>query len=259
VLPYPISLKLGSQLSAGEYDLRLKQYCKNSNIKIRIVIPISGAAVGLDYFVKLTSALCRQIPRIKIFLVVKRTIYTRDFIRKMKARNYITVIENSQDKTVVDSYEKLYREEVIGLEIVKPSEQMFKAVLAKNQRGGAILLLTEPMGIQEEDNVRFLLDHKLLPCQEDQERLEMEAKLGKTPEKEFFEEYLKKAALWKAIRLSNKPSQDAQFIDWCLEAGIFEQMASLKKNCDEGDTEIAGNGVERFWKRTDRLIAGRER
>lgn len=222
VLPYPLSKTMGSELSGEEYNFRLEQYSGDSSVKINIVMPISGAAVGLNYYDKIIAKLTRSSKRFRIFLVIKDNIYTTNFIRKMKTREQVTVIANTSDKEVVDSYDKVYQKEIIALEIVKPSEQSFKALFNSSQRGGAILLLTEAIGKQEQDNLNFLLDHQLLPE--------------------------------RAIKLTNDPDLDVETINSYIKEGLFKKMASqVKENLQEGN-ELATNGVQQFWAKVDALV-----
>jgi hypothetical protein len=117
----------------------------------------------------------------------------------------------------------------MALEIVKPSEQSFKSLLTPSQRGGVILLLTQAIGKQEQDNLNFLSDHHLLPE--------------------------------RAIKLTNNPDQDVKIINWCLNEGVFEKMAKVaclpagrgEENFREGN-ELATNGVQQFWKKVDDLL-----
>lgn len=253
VLSYPLSQTLEYQLDNKEYELRLNQYKKDTDTKIKIVIPISGAAVGLAYFDKLISRLAKSSERFRFYLVISNNLHTKVFINKMKARNYITVIENSSDRKVVDSYEKLYQQEVIALEIVKPSEQAFKALLTPSQRGGSILLLTQAVGKQEQDNLKFMLDHKLLADREDQDKLQEYALENKLPDEKDCQPYLERAHSWKALRLTNDPNKDAVIINWCIKAGVFEKMAGRKEKSSSKDPELGSNGVQQFWEKVDNL------
>ena len=252
VSPYPLSPNLSLELSEKEFDLKLKQYTLGSNAKLKIAIPISGAAVGLDYYDKLTYILGKSLSRCEIYIVVKDHIYTKSFTRKMKHRNWVKLIENQTDREVVAAYDKLYHDEVIGLEIVKPSEQSFKTLFSVKKRGGTILLLTEPIGKQESDNLGFLLDHHLIPNEEDQLMLEKYALENKTLSVAEWRDYFKLTQHWRALRLTNDPLKDSRIIIWCLKVGIFSVMAS--KPAKHVDAELAPNGVELFWKKVEDLI-----
>lgn len=254
VSPYPLSPNLNQELSEKEFDLRLKQYTFRSNAKIKISIPISGAAVGLNYYDKLIYALGKNLDRCEIYVVVKDYVYTRAFIRKMKRRSWVKLIENQTDRKVVADYDKLYLDEIIGLEIVKPSEQSFKTLLSPKKRGGTILLFTEPIGKQEHDNLDFLLDHQLIPNVEDQAKLEKYALENKTPSETECRDCLKLARNWNAIRLTNDPVKDTQIIIWCLKVGIFSIMAASTEPTKQTDPDLGSSGVELFWQKVENII-----
>lgn len=254
VLPYPLSQTLGYQLSDRELEFRLKQYDRNSNVKIKIVIPISGAAVGLAYYDKLILKLGKICERFMIYLVVRNDVHTRAFIRKMKTRHYLTVIENRTDIKVVDSYEKLYGSEVIALEIVKPSEQAFKTLFTPKQRGGSILLLNKAVGRQEQDNLNFLLDHQLLPNRTDQNKLQKYAFESRQPDETDCRKCINRAQNWRAIKLTNDPDKDAHIINWCLQVGLFGKMSEHETKLKQKDPELASNGVQQFWEKVDDLV-----
>jgi hypothetical protein len=221
VLPYPLGKTLGIQLTEEEYAQRLRQYSGDSDAKIHVVLPVSGAAVGLAYYEQFIAKLAESSGRFRMHLVISDTMHTRAFIASMKTRRAVTVVSGASDKDVVANYEKVYGEHVIALEIVKPSEQSFKALLSPLQRGGAILLFMQPIGKQEEDNLGFLTDHNLIPE--------------------------------RALRLTNDPLQDVAFINGCIRDGVFSRMAA-KKSFHSKDPELAGNGVTQFWEKVDMLV-----
>lgn len=255
VSPYPLSPSLSQPLSEKEYESKLKQYVYTSNVKINIAIPISGAAVGLNYYEKLIAALRKSIDRSEIFVVVKDYVYTWGFIKKIKRRHHVEVIEDKTDRKVVIDYDKLYRDEIIGLEIVKPSEQSFKTLFSSNKRGGPILLLTEPIGKQEHDNIDFLLDHHLIPDEDEQAKLERYALENITPSEAECGTCLKLARNWKAIRLTNDPVKDTQIIIWCLRVGVFSVMASSTEIAKGLNSELSPNGVKLFWQKIEEIIS----
>ncbi len=254
VSPYPLSPNLNRELSEKELDLRQKQYTLDSQAKIKIVVPISGAAVGLAYYDKITYILGKSLDRCEIYIVVKDYMYTKAFIRKMKRRSWIKLISNQTDRKVVAAYDKLYHDETIGFEIVKPSEQSFKTLISVKNRGGAILLFTEPIGKQEYDNSNFLLDHQLIPSHEDQAKLVRYALENRTPSETECRDCLKLARHWKAIRLTNDPIKDARIIIWCLKVGVFSTMASSTEVAKQTDPDLGPNGVQLFWKKVEETI-----
>ncbi len=253
VLPYPLGKTLGMSLTGGEYEQRLRQYNKGSDARINVVLPVSGAAVGLAYYDQLIRRLTESSVRFRMYLVASNTMHTGPFIRKMEAKSSVTVVTAGSDKEVVDNYEKLYGREVIAIEIVKPSEQSFKALLSPTQRGGSIMLFMQPIGKQEEDNLAFLADHKLLPNPEDQEKLSRYALAQKMPGDAECFACLERARVWKALRLTNDPTKDVKIINWCIRVGIFETMARRREAISK-DPELAANGVGQFWEKVDVLV-----
>jgi hypothetical protein len=245
VLPYPLGKTLGVRLTNEEYAQRLQQYSGTSGTKINVVLPVSGAAVGLGYYDQLMSELSKSTVRFRMYLVISRSMHTNAFINTMKTNRFVEVVSGSSDKEVVDKYEKVYEQNVIAIEIVKPSEQAFKAMLTPTQRGGAILLFMQPIGKQEEDNLAFLSDHKLIPNAEDQKNLYRLALSGNVPADIH--------CPWRALQLTNSPIKDAVFINWCISAGVFSAMAG-RKGSRSNDPELASNGVEQFWGKVDALV-----
>lgn len=254
VSPYPLSPNLSLQLSEKEFNLRLKQYDYYSHSQIKIAVPISGAAVGLSYYEKIISSLLKKLNRCRIFVVVKDYVYTWTFIKKMRRHKNVRVIEDKTDRKVVIDYDKLYHDEIIGLEIVKPSEQSFKTMFGSKKRGGPILLLTEPIGKQEHDNIDFLLEHHLLPDDVIQKKLIAHALSNEVPSQVECSSCLKLARNWKAIRLTNDPDKDTQIITWCLKVGIFSIMAANTTLAKAADKELSPSGVKLFWQKVETII-----
>lgn len=81
----------------------------------------------------------------------------------MLKRSYVDITVSSQDKEIVHKYEEIYKEFPISLEITKPSEQSFKALLECTMQGASLLLFSEPIGRQEKDNLNFLRRSNLIP------------------------------------------------------------------------------------------------
>ncbi len=234
VLPYPLGKTLMMRLTTTEYTQRLQEYTQGLGATIHVVVPVSGAAVGLGYYTELIDQLARRSARFRIHLVAGNSVHTAMFINSMKARGNVLLVSGSSDKEIVDNYEKVYGQDVIALEIVKPSEQSFKALLSPDQRGGVILLFTAPVGKQEEDNLRFLIDHKLIPGDDQQQKLYDDAASGKTQ--------VDMNCPWRALRLTNDPARDVAFIGWCIHAGVFSNMA-IRRDTQNPDPELAANGV----------------
>jgi len=122
---------------------------------------------------------------------------------------------------VVDLYEKVYEDNRILLEVTKPSEQSFKALISPTCIGGSILLFSEPVGRQEWDNISFLRRHNLIPDKNVQERL------WKLPEK-LSEEAKGELRGWRGLMLPRGAGESARFIKWCLKAKVLELKVALK-------------------------------
>jgi hypothetical protein len=152
-------------------------------------------------------------------------------------------------REVVEIYELVYEREVIAIEVTKPSEQAFKALFKPRQRGGAILLFSDPVGRQEWDNVRFLQRHGLLPNAADQQALWRASIGGKKPD----ETLILRARLWRALRLPTHSYASARFIHWALEHKIFSTMGRFSGFQD--NPELSSKGVDIFWKRVGEYLA----
>jgi len=154
----------------------------------------------------------------------------------------------------VNMYEDTYMHEIISLEIVKPSEQTFKALINPGRRGGVILLFTEPIGRQEFDNLDFLKRHKLIPAKHEQTILWKEAEKNGDVSQEMYT----KALQWRGLILPQDPQKAADFILWALKTKLlFQMMHKKEENID--DKELSPYGVELFWKKVKKFMEERER
>lgn len=248
VNPYPISPVLSKSLTEKQYKEKLMQVDKNSTLPIQVIIPISGAAVGTDYFATLTTELNRLSPRFLFHIICKDAPFTKRFISEVAVHEYIRIYGAQEDRKVITTYENVYQKNVISLEITKPSEQLFKALLDCKAESASLLLFTEPIGRQEFDNLDFLKRHKLIPNNRDQDQL-MEMKI--TPE------ILDRSSSWRGVRVPANPEQASKFIYWCLMAGIFSKMMryqSTSTNTSLYKNELSPDGVKTFWEKVDDLL-----
>lgn len=248
VNPYPISPILSRSLTEKQYKEKLMQVDKNSTLPIQVIIPISGAAVGTDYFTVLTAELNKKSSRFLFHIVCKDAPFTKKFISEVAVHEYIRIYGAQEDRKVINIYEDIYQKNVISIEITKPSEQSFKALLDCRAESASLLLFTEPVGRQEYDNLDFLKRHKLIPSNQDQELLtHMKINL----------DVLSKASSWRGIRIPQNPVMAAQFIYWCLETGIFSKMMRYKLVIANGhlnQNELFPDGVQTFWKKVAALL-----
>lgn len=252
-LPYPISPVLGQGFRSFELDNKKQQLSASSNVSIHLSLPVSGAAVGLGFLKGIVRELHSQTAKFKFHIVSRESNHTPQFLSSYQSKSHTQILSAGHDRQVVDLYEQLYLNEVIALEITKPSEQSFKALFSPSQRGGAILLFTQTIGRQEQDNLRFLKKHKLIPSDKIQESLWQLALSSNLPTQSL----LKKARSWRGVRLPENYSKSSQFILWCLRFGIFENMMEYhppKFHKSNTAYEVRSDGVELFWEKVAKLI-----
>lgn len=258
VNPYPVDPRLLEPLNAHEYQDRTHQLSMSGKNLIHMAIPISGAAVGTDFFTDMMDALHQQSNRFMFHIVTKNAGFTKKFIYELHNRPYADIAAYPQDRQVIEAYEQLYREHNISLEVTKPSEQAFKGVVEPNKRGGVILLFADPVGTQEDDNFAFLQRHELTPSKTDQQRLFNLAADDTVLINHTRKDILKKAASWRGILLPVDPKKTAQLIWWCLREGIFTAMMSAQVGSEKGehrDPELRNDGVRMFWEKVTDLLS----
>lgn len=251
VSPYPTSPKLAQLLSSAQLDNRTKQLLPDSQQPINFSIPISGAAVGLEYFTKLVNQLGLWSERYQFSVVARYSTHTKQFLKTMAGRTGTQIFAAKEDQKVVDDYEQLYQQEVVSLEITKPSEQAFKALLEPTRVGGSVLLFSQPVGRQEYDNLDFLIKHRLIPSKKDQQSLwdlaATNSSLGGT-------DWLNKATSWRGIRMMADPVASANFIHWCLKQGLFAHMSKYRFPDRINQLEVSPNGAVQFWEKVLEVI-----
>lgn len=162
VTPYPVDLNLAKILTREKVENRRSQYDSGKSTPINIVIPVSGAAVGMEFFLHLMRWLHAKSPRFVFHVVCRRAPFTKRFLEKIKHRSYARLYVSHDSKEVVEMYRNVYLDNVISAEVTKPSEQAFKALLRNDSAGGSFLLFAEPVGRQEHDNIDFLKRHGFL-------------------------------------------------------------------------------------------------
>lgn len=251
VNPYPVSPYLASNCSIDRLENRVRQLTQNAKRKIHVAIPISGAAVGLDFAAELMHHLYVENNRFMFHIISKKAPFTYDFLRKVGKRSYVSIYSSDKDKEVVQACEKLYHDETISLEVTKPSEQAFKALVSPRQNGGSLLLFTQPIGRQEYDNVDYLMRHNLIPNEEEKQRLFHFCSENIGFSKETDKILFKKAKSFRGIQISNNPNQAATFIAWGMRAGLFGQMVRCRVPnviMSEHKDELGSDGVDRFWE-----------
>lgn len=256
VIPYPISPHLGESLSVADQKNRKYQMDAESNTPLHIVVPISGAAVGTSFLSTLMKELHKKLSRAHFHVVVKHTMFTQMFIDALEKRPYIQLYTSHSDRQVIELYETVYAQNVAGIEITKPSEQAFKVLLCSQQRGGSVLLFTEPIGKQEHDNLAFARRHRLIPTQEEQQLLFDLAAKKHTLTSDEQTQLFPTAKTWRGLCLPKDAKLAVNITLW-----YHHHLFSLMRECytcspkDEGcKQEIGDDGVIRFWKQVGKLI-----
>jgi len=247
-VPYPVSVNLGQELTETEYETRLQQ-AKGKNLEV--MIPVSGAAVQLDYFKNLIGNLTAD--GIKVTVVGKEAGYAAEFVDWCRSQTGVTVVAKEEDMEVVKAYEAEYQMKVIGVEVTKPSEQAFKALLTPKQRGGACLLFTPAVGRQERDNLAFLRRHKLMPSLDDQAKIESWCLTGN--QLALSAGLLERAHHWRGLMLPTEGVWAGIAIKRLIEAGILAAMVEFEGFL-EGHEEISCEGVKQVWEKVNSLIEG---
>lgn len=231
VLPYPLSPLLTKHYTMTEFQRRASQYNPQSKAKIHVSVPVSGAAVGLNYLADLITTLHSISDRFIFHIVSKKAQYTETFLKNMERRAYINIYSSEIDRDVVNAYEQMYRDTCISFEVTKPSEQAFKTLISPRQVGGSILLFTDPVGKQEYDNLDFMQRNRLIPVDTINNKVEY--------------------SCYRGLRLLTEPTESAKLIHELLLKNHFFNMSECQmrfNKTDEQKDEIGWNGAERFWQ-----------
>jgi len=162
VLPYPVLSLFSKNLSEIKIQDRQKQFDPNQKNSINIAIPISGAAVGTDFFINLMDRLHHFSKRFNFFIICRQAPFTKEFIKTCQTKKYINLYVSESYKEIIYIYNTVYLKNVISSEITKPSEQSFKALLDNDSVGGSFLFFANPVGRQEYDNLNFLQKNGLM-------------------------------------------------------------------------------------------------
>jgi hypothetical protein len=254
-LPYPISPLLGQNLNKSDYEFRLTQLSKFSGNEINIAVPISGAAIGMDFFRTLINLLHERSPDFQFHVVAQTVPFTLLFLNQIKHYPYVSLYTSRHARETVDLYDLLYRKEVISLEITKPSEQAFKALFRTDQRGGSVLLFSRPVGRQEYDNLNFLRRHGLIFSQADRDMLWKKSAANQSIGDYGIVKLFEGKGKMRGIEIPYDPVEASKFIWWCLSYGILEkigQHGSLEP--ENSGLETRSDGVSLFWTRVASLL-----
>ncbi|OGM22374.1 hypothetical protein A2961_00725 [Candidatus Woesebacteria bacterium RIFCSPLOWO2_01_FULL_39_21] len=249
-ISFPVSPRLTQKLDKNEFDRLSKQFEPSSSEPLHIEIPISGAAVQLNFLSKLIEALRNE--NYKFTVVGQDSIYTKMFFGKLRNNPNVQLAIGANAKQTVNYYESLFYQPFRpGVEITKPSEQAFKSILKPTERGGVILLLTNPVGRQEKDNLNFLLRHDLVPDQKHQEKLFSILLTNHILTNNELSYWTYRASHWRGIRLPNDPADAARYIINLKKSGILLSMLSYVSHKKK---ELTSDGVKQIWQEIDAFL-----
>lgn len=245
---YPVSSKFSESTKEDNFKLRLDQLSKKEK-PLNIIIPVSGAAVSLEYLKEIISYVSRK-RRALVTVVSRESSYTTNFLTYCESIYGVTVIADTLDRDVVASYENALISKVYSLEITKPSEQAFKILLNPNQVGGVIMLFSHPVGRQEYDNVAFMHRHGLIPDLVDQKILD-DLLLAKDYEG-VIAKFGEKATCWRGLMLPPDSLKAGKLILRYKNSGILKLMSRYNK--DNRTDELSSYGVDSFWEKVSENI-----
>jgi len=222
-------------------NIRSKDFSSEKE-QINVAVPISGAAVGMPFLTKLITSVQKKSNRFKFWVLVKKSVYTDIFLSTLTKLPNTNLITGRNDNEMVSLYERLYRDNLIHIEITKPSEQTFKAILPPSLVGGSTMLLTSPVGRQEFENIDFLVKHELMLKSNYDGGKESNSRVSSFP---------------RAIRLSKDPEIAAGFLLWGVETGLFSKMSASGFKFSQqalSSGEVGPSGTDEFWKITEKYF-----
>lgn len=254
VLPYPIPGELSHPLSATERAARTEQLRPEGETRVRVVVPISGAAAGLPFLSGVMNGLRQRSSRFGFDIICRIAPYTREFL-DAQGKAGATLLTGTRNHEVIAAYRRLYDEHVIALELTKPSEQAFKVMVGPQARGGAIVLFAPPVGRQEVDNLDFLTRHQLLPTATQHKALHR-LSVKNTPFAQVEESLRTAARGWRSLELPRGAEDAAHFAHWALTSGLLAQMdgcpVPLQRKTPNASVELDPSGVALFWQEVSR-------
>ncbi|HEX6976829.1 MAG TPA: hypothetical protein VF185_00525 [Patescibacteria group bacterium] len=250
VISFPVSPRLAQHLSNDELQGVIEQLDPEGSYPMQIEIPVSGAAVQLPYLETIIKTLAPEA--FQFTVIGLSSSYTVGFFERITKLPHVQTSIGTTSKQTVELYESLFYQPIRpAVEITKPSEQTFKAILKPRERGGVILLLTAPVGRQEYDNLNFLQRHRLMPNKEEQKILEEVTNGRKLTDEEGAKLHYM-ASHWRAIQLPNDPLKAASFIKGLRKQRI---LASMLSYVSETSDELTSDGVKMIWDEINRRIA----
>ncbi len=236
VSPYILSPRLCVPLSVRQKERRRIQYLSENSHTPIFSIPVSGAAVQLDYLRRIIRGIHQTWNTAQFHIVAHTSRRADTFFSTVRHIPNVVIQASDSQRETIALYDYVFTEHAVGFEITKPSEQAFKAMIPPGDNGGAILLFSKPVGRQEYDNLSFLRRHGRIPSRADQEALwQMTWRNHGTD-----------AAHWRGIMLPDNPDHAVSCIRHWQEAGIFESMGNHEKYSTS--PEISTEGAKLFWQ-----------
>lgn len=254
VNPYPTSPFFNVYLDDILFSEKINQVDPENKSHIHLAIPISGAAVGTDFFLKIIQVLHGIQSRYFFHVVSKDAPYTWNFLHEISPYTFVFKYISNSDRQTIDLYDDLYKNNVISLEVTKPSEQAFKALLKPNQRGGPIMLFSNPIGRQEYDNLDFLRRFNFIPNTIKQKEIWKLATESINISHEKVKELLDQCRIWRGFVLPQGSTDASSFIHWCLTNKIFFNMIKNYHAPNHDINQTAPTGVHDFWIKVTDLI-----
>lgn len=255
VLPYPISPILDKKIDESRLDDRLGQLDPTCSKTINVCLPVSGAAVDMEFYSALIKKLDKKCPWFNFHVVLRDVPFTQLFMQKLKNRENVHLYTSPHDRRVVTLYEDTYVNNVISLEVTKPSEQAFKVLYDTNQIGGSVILFAKPVGRQEQDNLDFMRRHGFILSVEERDFLWKKSlndeSLGNDELNHIFSDEKKV----RGIELPFGSTNASNFIYWALKNGVLKRISEHGLKAPKMDNiETRSDGVKLFWDRIGKML-----
>lgn len=238
---------------------RLRQTLPESVEKIDVAIPLGGASPGMPFLGDLVKKLHDINFSFNPWSVRKKNgrpmsvVYDEALI---KAEGQVVEVDNNDE--LIDIFgERFISENRPTAVIVKPGELSNLMLFSPKQTGGAIMLLTEPVGDQEKQNKLYFQSKyggSVLPT--DHENQQLVGLVYRNINKDqidgvdtvLFEQFKKQAVKWRGVSLPPDPKIAADFIYGLKKFGIMHAMAQYEKYDTVPDGQKS-NGVFSFMEK----------
>lgn len=245
-VPYPIDPRLVQPLDRDSYQRRLERLRSDNGERLRMVMPLGGSAPQTKFMRSFAAGLVNTMD---ISTVAKATDSLVDFLSELRDLG-VGVKAALESNEVLDLFIRTIETLLPEFFVTKPSEQTNLTLATPRQVGGGIVLLTEPVGDQEKQNLRWLQKRGLIPSDRDAELLDqhlLRLRMDK------LEELRSKARHWRGLRLPSDSAQAVRFVLAARNFGIFEAMGNYQPATPS--TETVWNGAQIFWQKMDEEYA----